>query len=243
MHQRKLSELASAEIDELRDQGMYPTDQDIVTINALAWEIQNPTNEILSARGEPVRIPGAVLWPLTLQASDWWSDYGKWFTTLDEQTKALGFLMAHGRRVCLRSRLATRSVARRAVFAWGRHLPCTFAQLQIAVGSVLEQMRTSGDDTNQADEEPDRTSGGEPDRTSSGELIAFLVSSTGLDAEYWERRVSVPFINEQVRVIVKQLQVDDKPSKDDPRIIAERNMGFALKEIKERLAGDGRATS
>jgi len=235
MNQRKLSELASAEIEELRDQGLNPTDQDIVTINALAWEIQHLTNEILSARGEPVRIPGAVLWPLTLQASDWWSSYGEWFTTLDEQTKALGFLMAHGRRVCLRSRLATRSVARRAVFAWGRHLPCTFAQLQIAVGSVLEQMRTNSDDTKRDEDEPDRTS--------NGELIAFLMSSTGLDAEYWERRVSVPFINEQVRVIVKQLQVDDKPSKDDPRIIAERNMGLALKEIKERLTGDGRATS
>jgi hypothetical protein len=66
------------------------------------------------------------------------------------------------------------------------------------------------------------------------ELVSYLVLNTGLNAEYWERKVCIQFINDQVRTIARQGMTDDKPQKDDPRLIAERNLAYVIIQIEER---------
>ncbi len=233
MNQRQLNQRAKAELETLQESGIELTWSDVVEINHLAWMIESPSGSLLSARGEPVRIPGAILWPMTLQAHDWWLDHDEWFNGIDEQTKALGYLLAHGRRACLRARLATRPVARRAVFSWVRRLPCTVEELTIGVGTILEQGQGVEDEIPQ-DAKAEELQDDDGGKLSTGQLVAFLVANTGLPGDYWERKVSAAFIGEQVQTIVRQGNCDDKPAKDDPRIVAERNLGYALMQIEDR---------
>jgi hypothetical protein len=230
MNTRQLSDRASAELETLTDQGITPTWAEVVEINHLSWLTQSPTNEMASARGEPMRIPGAVLWPFTLQAGNEWDRIAEWFDGVDDNAKAIGFLMAHGRRSCLRVRLASRDAARRAVFSWAKRLPCTQGELNIATAAVLAQMKDV------ENEVPKREGQADDDdvESTSMELVSYLALNTGLEADYWERKVCIPYINEQIRAIVRQGLTDDKPQKDDPRIIAERNLAYAIMTIEKR---------
>ena len=86
------------------------------------------------------------------------------------------------------------------------------------------------------DEVPARDDQADDDEsTTTMELVSYLVLNTGLDADYWERRVSIGYINEQMRTIVRQGLADDKPQKDDPRIIAERNLAYYIMQIEEKM--------
>ena len=230
MNQRQLNDRASAELESLTDAGIVPTWAEVVEINHLAWLTQHPSCDMSSARGDPIRVAGAVLWPFTLQAGSEWDRIAEWFAGVDDNAKALGYLMAHGRRACLRVRLASRAPARRAVFHWANRLPCTQGELNIATAAILEQMQGV---ENEVPKRADQADDEESDTTNI-ELVAYLVQNTGLDADYWERKVCISYINEQIRTIVKQGMADDKPQKDDPRIIAERNLAYAIMKIEER---------
>ena len=234
MNTRQLNERADAELETLKEAGIVPTWQEVVEINYLSCLTQSPSSEMASARGEPMLIPGAVLWPFTLQAGSEWGRIAEWFDGIDDNAKAIGYLMAHGRRSCLRVRLASRGVARRAVFHWANKLPCTQGELNIATASILEQMQGIEDEVPARDDQAD-----DDESTTTMELVSYLVLNTGLDADYWERRVSIGYINEQMRTIVRQGLADDKPQKDDPRIIAERNLAYYIMQIEEKRGEDG----
>lgn len=232
MNTRQLSERAEAELETLKDLGIVPTWQEVVEINHLSWLTQSPSSEMSSARGEPMLIPGAVLWPFTLQAGSEWGRIAEWFDGVDDNAKAIGYLMAHGRRSCLRVRLASRDSARRAVFHWAKKLPCTQGELNIATASILEQMQGIENEVPAREDQADDDGA----NTTTMELVSYLVLNTGLDADYWERKVSISYIHEQMRAIVRQGMADDKPQKDDPRIIAERNLAYAIIQIEKRGA-------
>ena len=172
-----------------------------------------------------MRVGGAVLWPFTLIASQWYESKAHWFNGVDEETYAIAYALAHGRRGTLRtSAHHDRRVARAAVLRWARSLSCTDGELVIAVAAMIDQMRrTASDDGAQIEENEKATTAG---------ITAFLAANTSEGPEYWESRVCVPYIVEMMRVIREQNSVDGKPLKDDPRIIAERNLGRAIERIK-----------
>ena len=60
---QELSDRARAELETLRDAGIEPTWEEVIQIHSLVQQIHSPSNELLSARGNPTRIPGAILWP------------------------------------------------------------------------------------------------------------------------------------------------------------------------------------
>jgi hypothetical protein len=173
----ELSDRARGELETLKDAGINPTWDQVIQIHSLVEQIKSPSNERLNARGNPVRIPGAILWPLTEQANDWWDNSGiEWFSGLKEKTRALGYIMAHGRRACLRARLASQPVARRAVSVWFRRLPCTHAELMLAVGEVIESMEVIEDEI-PASEKSDAIKTADDGGTfTSAEAIAFLIA-------------------------------------------------------------------
>jgi hypothetical protein len=236
----ELSDRARAELETLRDSGIEPTWTEVIQIHSLVELIKSPSNERLNARGNPVRIPGAILWPFTEQAGDWWNQNVDWFDGLKDKTRALGYLMAHGRRACLRARLASQPVARRAVSVWARRLPCRHDELLLAVGEVLESMQGVEDEIPESAKSDSIKTADDSDTLTNAEAVAFLVANTGLEAEYWERKVCIPYFSEQIQTIVRQGRCDDTPAKDDPRIIAERNLGYVLMKIEERGPDDGK---
>ena len=57
----KLSELAEAEIESLRAEGIDLTPAEIIEINALGWAVESPETRRLLARGVPVAVGGVYL--------------------------------------------------------------------------------------------------------------------------------------------------------------------------------------
>ncbi len=88
----RLNDLARAEIDELRADGITLTDDDVVAINQLAAEVATPAMIATLARGTPIEVGHVTLWPLTLAGADWYDSYG--YNTVDPEV-ALAYALAH----------------------------------------------------------------------------------------------------------------------------------------------------
>lgn len=225
----KLNSLAGAEIGALLAEGITPTPGEIIELNALGWAVQSPETRRLLSRGIPVFVGGATLWPMTLYAADWFDRVGD---TLPERLRgaALAFAMAHGYSTDGALDVSGRD-AQTAVKRWARKLRCTKGELETAMAQIIQQ-----DEDFEQPPLPDelKTSG-----LSYGDLSAFLAAAMpGTDPAFWERRCAVGYCFDVLRSIAAQNRADDKPIAGDPRIEAERALGWAIRKIKKRAAAD-----
>lgn len=221
-HTATLNDLARAEIEQLEAEGIRLTPDEVVKINALGWAIQTPETRRLLARGRPVEVGGAVLWPLTLRAIDWLERNG---IPLNEITPGMGYAMAHGRSEGTEMDMDG-AAASKAVRKWFKSLRATRTEFVEAVQQVDEQDRRPELPLD-ADEKP----------MTLGDFSAFLSAVCGGDADFWERRCSVSYCNSVLAMVVMQNRVDRKPCALDPRIVGERAMGLFVERIRaERKA-------
>lgn len=225
-HTATLNELARAEIDALVRDGITPTPDEVVAINALGWSIHTPETRRLLARGRPVPLGGVMLWPLTMRAVDWLQRNQ---IRLDTVSPAMGYAMAFGRSDGPEMDSEGRA-AHDAVNAWFKALRVTRAEFAEAVRQVDEQDRQPA-----VPVDPD----GKP--MTLGDFSAFLSAACGADPEFWERRCSVSYCNSVLTHVVLQNWADKRPCAQDPRIIAERAMGHLIEQIraKRKAATDG----
>lgn len=215
----KLCSLARGEIDALLADGITPTPEEIVEINALAWRIVNPETRRLLARGRPVSIGGYYLWPLTMRAIDWLEANE---CDLDKVTPALGYAMCYGRSES--SELDVYGIeAEKAVKAW-------FRSLRVHMNEFIEAVSQVDAQDTKPELPPDPT--GKP--MTLGDFSCFLSATCGGNADFWERRVSLSYGLSVLSMIVQQNHADKRPCAQDPRIIAERAMGFAVEKIRAR---------
>lgn len=225
----KLNDLAAAEIADLETQGITLTPAEIVQLNALGWAIETPWSRRALARGVPVPVGGVTLWPLTLYASDWMERVGSSMDGL-ASTYALAYAMAYGR--CESGELDVDGrEAESAVMRWGRRLRCTAEELTVAMEQVVEQDEGH-------DQPPDEAGNPMP----MGDFSAFLAGTCGADPDFWERRCAVGYTLQVLYAVVKQNAADGKPTANDPRIMAERAMGWAVQKIidsRKAEASDG----
>jgi hypothetical protein len=222
----KLSELASAEIETLRSDGIELTPEEIVEINALGWAVETPEARLSLSRGVPVYIGGCALWPLTLYAQEWFDRVGCRLPGLALQTYALAYAMHYGRTD---GEELTHTGIRAAVVvaAWAAKLRCTFGELNEAISQIMQQ-----------DEEYEQPPAREGDkRMSIGEVSAMLSAALGGDPDFWERRCAASYAYDVLEASVRQNQVDDKPNAADPRIVATRALGWAVKKIRNKRNG------
>ena len=226
----KLNDQAAAAIAELIRDGIAPTPAEIVLLNALGHAVETGATRRLLARGTPVRIGAAWLWPLTMYASDWFARVG---LAMPEslQARALAYAMAHGYGNELD---ADGREAERAVKTWARSLRCTTGELTEAVSQIIEQ-------DEEAPSEPDtKSKEGKEDiqqGMSTGELSAFLTAACGGPPDVWEKGLAIGYALSLVRAIVQQNGADGRPSANDPRMKAERAFALAVIEIKESRRG------
>jgi hypothetical protein len=215
----KLNSLAKAEIDALFSEGITPTPEEIVEINALAWSVHTPETRRLLSRGRPVYCGGAWLWPLTMLAVEWLQDNR---VDLSIISPAIGYAMAHGRsdggEMDSNGRQAEADVKR-----WWRGLRCTPEEFRECVRQVDAQ-----------DAKPDLPTNPDGHPMTMGDLCAFLSATCGADADFWERRCSLGHVLAVVAAVVQQNHADKRPCAHDPRIIAERALGFSIEKIKAR---------
>lgn len=219
----KLSLIAQAEIDLLVQDGVDVTPSDIVRINALAWNIDSPETRLALAKGIPVAVGGATLWPLTLQAYDWYERVGCTFTNEEDAQDALAYAMAH----CYGDDATFNVVggkARRAAIKFRKRLRCTRKELLEAISQV----------TRQEENEPIPPDP-EGKELALGDLSALLCAMSGIPAEEFERRMSM---NHALRVLhytmMKQAQASGASATDDSHIRAEIAMGLYIHGVRER---------
>ena len=223
----KLNDQAAAAIAELIRDGIAPTPAEIVLLNALGHAVETGATRRLLARGTPVRIGAAWLWPLTMYASDWFARVG---LAMPEslQARALAYAMAHGYGNELD---ADGREAERAVKTWARSLRCTTGELTEAVSQIIEQDEEAPSEPDTKDNEDARQG------MSVGELSAFLTAACGGPPDVWEKGLALGYALSLVRAIVQQNGADGRPSANDPRMKAERAFALAAIEIKESRRG------
>jgi len=216
----KLSELAEAEIETLRADGIDLTPAEIVEINALGWAVESPETRRLLARGAPVAIGGVYLWPMSLYAQDWFDRVGCQLDGNKQQTYALAYAMAHGRDAGEPLAMEGRE-AEKTVKQWGKSLKCTFGELNVAISQVLAQ-------DEDAEQPPSETGG-----MTMGDFSAFLAAACGGDPDFWERRCASGYTHAVLDTLVRQNSADGKKTMADPRLKAERAIGWAVEKIKK----------
>lgn len=218
----KLSELAEAEIESLRADGIDLTPAEIVELNALGWAVESPETRRLLARGAPVAVGGVYLWPMSLYAQEWFNRVGCHLSGNTRQAYALAYAMAHGRDegdpLAIEGREAEKVVTR-----WAKSLKCTFAELNVAISQILQQEEDY-------EQPPNEDNGG----MSMGDFSAFLAASCpGTDPDFWERRCAAGYTHAVLSAVVRQNSAEGRKTLADPRIKAERALGWACERIKK----------
>jgi hypothetical protein len=217
----KLSELAQAEIESLRADGIDLTPAEIVEINALGWAVESPETRLLLARGAPVAVGGVYLWPMSLYAQEWFNRVGCNLDGNTTQAYSLAYAMAHGRDdgepLAIEGRQAEKIVTR-----WARSLKCTFGELNVAISQVLQQ--------EEAAEQPPSETGG----MSMGDFSAFLAASCPAGSpDFWERRCAAGYTHAVLDTICRQNTAENHKTMADPRIRADRALGWAVEKIRK----------
>jgi len=216
----KLSELAEAEIASLRADGIDLTPAEIVEINALAWAVESPETRRLLSRGAPVAVGGVYLWPMSLYAQEWFNRVGCHLSGNTTQAYALSYAMAHGRDegepLAIEGRTAEKIVTR-----FGKSLRCTFGELNVAISQILQQEE-------EAEQPPSKTEG-----MTMGDFSAFLASTCGGEPDFWERRCAFGYTRAVLDTICRQNSAEGHKTLADPRIKAERALGYKIEQIKK----------
>ena len=222
----RLSDYADVTIQKLQAKGIILTPVEIVTLNALCWDVESPESRRMLARGVPVAIGRTFLWPQTLRASDWYDRVGLRMKPRWLATAALGYSMAHsyaeGPELDAVGLPAALAVAR-----WYMGLRCRTPEFTLALAHIIEQDAES----EQPPDEDEKT-------MEMGEFSAALAAATGISPDFWERRCSLSYTFETLNAIAAQNQVDEKPLESDPRIRAERALGWYEEKITRRHAAE-----
>lgn len=224
---RKLSDLAQAEIEQLEAEGVKLTASDIVAINAAAWEVESPESRLLLSRGVPVEIGGVTLWPLSMHGADWFTRVGCRLPGSLLQTTALAYAMVHGREDGNALDIGPIKAAL-TLPAWRARLRCRQAELVEAVAQMINQDA-------QIEEPPDKLGN---KGITPGELSAYLVANCGNSPAVWERQVSIGYVHAMLAAIIAQNKADDKPCASDPKIRAERALGWLCELIRRKHRKD-----
>lgn len=143
----RIDALFQASIRELEQKGVAPTPSEAVWLHALCCECVRPDRlDVCEWLPPAVTLGKLNLWPLTIQAQVWLSEYAsKWFIPGgDLDALSVAYAMAHGREPGHFTDLTDRPAAKAAVERWISRLPHTIGQVREAVtrwlgdGSAVE---------------------------------------------------------------------------------------------------------
>lgn len=214
-----LSSVAEGEIAALELEGIQLTASEIVELNALGWAVEHPSLRRELSRGRPVPVGGVWLWPITMRGLSFLQHNG---FPMDVVTPAMGFALCFGRSEGCEMDLDGHA-AEKAVMGWFKSLRCTKAEFEEAVRQVDAQ-----------DAPPVLPPDPEGKPMTLGAFCMFLAAVCGGDADFWERRCSMSYCFQRLALREMQNNADKRPCSHDPRIVAERALGFAVQKIREK---------
>jgi len=219
-----LCDLARAEIESLVGEGIACTPDEVLRIQWLAQQVETPAARMALARGNPVHVGGAVLWPLTMAADQWWRAAAPYATTNKEKIAVAAYAMAHCRAMDgLEAVSPDRAVS--VAGRWMKGLHCRPEEVVEAVALVQDQDAAEPDIN-----DPKR----QHSETRTSELVALLCALVGGPPDVWERQVAIGYIRQQLEASCAQIAA--KTGHDATvtrRIDATRNMGLAVEEIRQ----------
>jgi hypothetical protein len=179
---RKLSSQAEAEIEALRNEGVILSDSDIISINALCWEIESPSKRVSLAKGKPIKCGNVWLWPLTIHSSAWFSD-----VACDWQCSevALAYAMAHRDNELF-------TVSEQDVLTWFKTIQATIEELRVCMAYIIDQSKR--------DSLPVKKGDG----ITVQQLAQLMVANHGGTFEMWERQCSIEYVFDFLDTACKQ---------------------------------------
>lgn len=211
-----LCDLAKVELERLESLGVKVTPEDIVWLNYLCWKVRTPEARRLLSRGRPIPVGGTWLWPLTMAAFEWLRVNN---VKLDRPSEWIGYAMAYarsdGHELDVEGKRAIASVKE-----WASNLKCTRQELFEAIAQV---------DSQESVPETPPDSSGSP--MSLAQMSSLLSTNCGGSPEFWERRCSLGYAVSSLTTYIVQNHADKTPSMYDPRIVAERALGYAIEKI------------
>ena len=190
---RKLSSQAEAEIEALRNDGVTLSDSDIISINALCWEIESPSKRVSLARGKPVKCGNVWLWPRTVHACEWYTETG---CKMPCDEMALAYCAAHRD-----DDLST--VTEKQVRQWFKTIRATLAEIRIAVYEIVSL------------EFRDTVPTKKKDAFGISQLAQMMVSRFGGSFEMWERQCSIDYIFDFIDTTSKQSEAEETKMRID----------------------------
>ena len=180
------------------------------------------------AIGEPIPAGCAWLWPFTIAGARWFSKTIKFFDGNTEmESYALAFALCHGRSNGAFSFINDYDNAKNAILEWANTLYCTSEELAEAICKVLPSNDTVELESDEDDEDSSSVN--------YDDLIASLCLNVGETPQFWAESVSSDYALKQLDMVRKQNLADGKAQDPfDPYIIATRNLGRALIDIKQK---------
>ena len=210
-----LNDLAEVELTSLQNDGINPTWEQVCQINHLCQKVESPSIRAVSATGQPYNLNGRVLWPLTVQAAEWF----QWISeeVSDESLLLAGLLLAHerGRDEGAFDSLYDIPAAHKSMTEYKQGMAATLMECMVAI-NALKADSPEGD--------------GSKEDLNTSELIAFLVAETGIEPDVWKCRVSLAYIVDQIAAI--NLSKHGSDAVKTSYINAEKSLGVALMEIR-----------
>ena len=212
---RGLTDYARAEIEELRNEGVTLSDEQIIDINELAWEIESPSKRVSLAKGKPVKCGNVWLWPLTIHSSAWFSEVSSDWPSSEI---ALAYAMAHRDAELF-------TVQEPEVLSWFKTIKATIEELRVAMAVIIEQGRR--------DDLPVKKGEG----ITIPELAQLMVANHGGTFEMWERQCSIQYVFDFLDTTCKQ---DEAEAKKTHVQKATMILGRYTQAILKRAKANGR---
>jgi hypothetical protein len=208
---RKLTDYARAEIEALRANGVVLSDDEVINIASLGWEIENPCKRVSLAKGRPVKCGNVWLWPLTIHAHEWLKDCGY---EMSDPEKALAYAMAHRE-----AELYT--VTESTVKDWFKGIQATIEELRVAMAVIIEQ--------GARDVLPSK----DKNRLTIAELAQMMVDQHGGTFDMWERQCSIDYVFDFLETTSKQEEAEkEKERTNKATIIMARYTNMLLRRAQ-----------
>ena len=218
-----LCDLAEDEISALEAEGIQPTAQNILDIQALALDAMGDFDDGLRLHGSPVSIGGVVLWPMTIAGCIWRGEVEEKLAADDFSSRlyVLAYALAHGHdkeALSLQGRDALKAVLR-----WARGLRCSLSDLSAAVNDVMaDRPRVV------FASDVDAESG----KSAPAEIAEMAMAIFGTDPDIWRYQLSL----EEVIAIIRRHSAlkKQKSTVEVRKVEALRELAKYVDDIRKR---------
>lgn len=221
-----LCDLAEDEISALEAEGIQPTAQNILDIQALALDAMGDFDDGLRLHGSPVSIGGVILWPMTIAGCIWREEVEDKIDADDFSSRlyVLAYALANGHdkaALDVQGREALKAVLR-----WARGLRCSLTDLCAAVNDVMADRPRVVFDSD-AD-----SSGG---KSAPAEIAEMAMAIYGTDPDIWRYQLS---LEEVIAIIHRHNAIKrQKNTVEARKVEALRKLAKYVDDIRKRAKG------